>query len=67
MSLSLMRSDVSEPIDSLSLRSPARALRRLARGLAGGATRRDTHTMLWMCSQIRRNRRMLPVTAIAWR
>jgi hypothetical protein len=47
-------------MDSLSLSSPPRVLRRLARGLAGGATRRDTHTMLWMCSHIRRNRRMLP-------
>ena len=60
-SLSLIRSEVSEPMDSLSLSSPPRVLRRLARGLAGGATRRDTHTMLWICSQIRRNRRMLPV------
>jgi hypothetical protein len=48
-------------MDSLSLNSPPRVLRRLARGLAGGATRRDTHTMLWICSQIRRKRRMFPV------
>ena len=45
--VSLSVIEVSDPTDSLSLRSPARGVRRCARGEAGGA-RRDTHTILWV-------------------
>ena len=34
--------------------------RRWARGELGGRGRRTTETTLWVCSQIRRNRRMFP-------
>ena len=50
---------VSDPQLLLSLSSGPFCARRDARGDAGGA-RRAAHTMLWMCSQIRRNRRMFP-------
>lgn len=50
---------VSDPQLLLSLSSGPFCARRAARGDAGGA-RRAAHTMLWMCSQIRRNRRMFP-------
>ena len=38
--------------------------RRWARGELGGRGRRTTDTTLWVCSQIRRNRRMLPANMV---
>ena len=64
-SLSVILSEVSEPHELLSLISWPFPVLLCARGEAGGA-RRAAHTILWMCSQIRRNLRMFPEEAIKY-
>ena len=62
-SLSVILSEVSEPHELLSLISWPFPVLLCARGEAGGA-RRAAHTILCMCSQIRRNLRMFPKEAV---